>query len=405
MKQGTIPRVELPRKQHQIPPYQIGHWVLAGTPSNQPYPCTCRYDPCRYFRCPDRYRAEGDALPWGCCGRAGHTREADAGRLAAETAGRTPGFVAPGRGTSWERRFPTAAGASVAESASEAGLWDTGQGEPPPAWDAVDEASGSHGEALEAAFAHSDIHGAYEGAGEDAEERWRTELQQRRAGVAAAQCECPTPWDARAPALLWADDPEAVAASRTQELSAKPGADVRAEADAALELAGDQRAKPWKQGRHALLPGEGGTKTRGCWIAPLASGAVAVIDLPPEPRGGGVHCGDCCRDFGNAGAWEMHRKRDRQGRSTCVDPAQVWLVPPSGDMISSNDISSARQGDRTPLLKRTIGGVWSVDPIAVWGQQGPPLTPEAAQQLWARAQQELSGRRWQYGRGHNRAPR
>jgi hypothetical protein len=275
--------------------------VLAGTPSTQPYPCTCRYDPCRYLKCPDRYRAEGDALPPGCCGRAGHDPEADKAKLAAQaltgggfTSQTTGGFVARDSRTSWGRRLPTAPGVGVADS----DLWGDAPDEAPPDWDAIDEVSGSHGETLEEAFGHLETLDPFEAAGEDAEERqraaeqrWQADLVQRRAGVAAGHCDCPPPWDTDPPTLLWAAGPKATAPERSFTLSAKPGADARAEADTAIELSGGRRVKPWRQARHALLPPtDAKTKTRACWTAPLATGEVAVIDLPPEPRGGGVHC-------------------------------------------------------------------------------------------------------------------
>lgn len=367
-----IPRVELPRHQHQLAPFEVGRWVLAGSPVTEPYPCTCRYDPCRYLKCPDRYRTEGDALPPACCGRAGHTPEADAGRVAADVARRAPGFVQPDRRTAWERRFPIGSARPVAEALvthSEAGLWDGSEEEPPPAWDAIDEVSGSHGETLEDAFGHSDTLDPYLGAEEDAEERWRAEVDKRRAGVAAGHCDCPTPWDTDPPTLLWAAGPKASAPERAFTLSAKPGADARTEADTALELAGDRRLKPWKQGRHTLLPPtDAKTKTRECWTAPLEHGRVAVIDLPPEPRGGGVHCPDCHAHFRNAGAYEMHRpKAPGRPMGVCRLPGTVRLVMP-GSVAGSVIWGPA-------LLKRDMAGVWSVDAAAVWGPDGPPAQP------------------------------
>lgn len=394
MKPGTIPRVALAKHPHEMPPSRIDHWLLAGTHVLQPYPCTCWYDPCRYERCPDRYRTEGDALPWGCCGRAGHTREADAGRVA-DKSRKTPGFAAqPDRRTSWEARFPTTPGARVADQ----DLWGGVPDEAPPDWDGIDDGPPVHGETLEDPEGHSDRDEEFQPLGDVPEEPWGIRARRRR--VAEAQCDCPTPWDAAAPSLLLVDDPKAPVASSATALSEKPGADVREEADTALELAGQRRAKPWKAGRHALLPGDGGTKTRECWRAPLASGGVAVIDLPTPPRNSGIHCADCCRNFSNAGAWELHRKRDRQGRSTCVDPTCVLLVEPARLAVNA----SLAAGGGTPLLKRSIGGVWTLDPLAVWGGRERP-TPEQAQQIWLTAQQRLSGQRWRYGRGHNRVPR
>lgn len=364
MKQGTIPRVELPRKQHQLPPHQIGHWVLAGTPSTEPYPCTCRYDPCRYLKCPDRYRTEGDALPWGCCGRGGHTPEADKAKLAAQAP--TGGSFAPrDTRTTWERRLPTAPGAGVAETdlaaPGPADLWGDAPEEATPDWDAIDEVSGGHGETLEDAFGHLETLDPFEAAGEDAEERWQQELRQRRAGVAAGHCDCPTPWDTDPPTLLWAAGPKATAPERSFTLSAKPGADARAEADTAIELSGGRRVKPWRQARHALLPPpDAKTKTRACWTAPLDTGEVAVIDLPPEPRGGGVHCPDCHISLSSAGVYQIHRP---------VSPGR-----PAGVCRDPKSILTVRHG--TPLLKRRLDGVWELNRLAPWGPDGPP--PQAS---------------------------
>lgn len=373
MKQGTIPRVQLARKLTELPPHQINRWVLTGTPVTEPYPCTCRYDPCRYLKCPDRYRTEGEELPWGCCGRAGHDPVADKLKAAPVAAG----FVqAPDRRTSWERRFPTTSSPPVAE----AGLWDTGAAEEPPlAWDAIDEVSGSHGERLEDAFGHLDTLGHLQGAEDEAEELWRAEVSKRRAGVAAGHCDCPTPWDTDPPSLLWAAGPKATAPEQVVALSAKPGADARADADTAIELAGDRRTKPWREARHALLPPlDSKTKTRPCWLAPLASGRVAVIDLPPEPRGGGVHCPDCHNSFASAGAYEMHRpKRPGRPAGVCVPPGSVKLVKRAtlalrASASGSETLSIASVEHGGPLLKRDLAGVWSVDKTAVWGPEGPP---------------------------------
>lgn len=365
MKPGTIPRVELARRITDLPPYRLGHWVLAGTLTTEPYPCTCRYDPCRYLKCPDRYRTEGDALPPACCGRAGHTREADAGRLVAEAARKAPGFVQPDRRTTWERRLPAVPGVSVAE----VGLWDTGAEEPPPAWDAIDEVSGSHGETLKDAFGHLDTLGHLQGAEDEAEERWRAGVDKRRAGVAAGHCDCPTPWDTDPPTLLWAAGPKATAPERAFTLSAKPGADARAEADEVLFQAGANRTKPWREARHALLPPlDSKTKTRACWTAPLDTGEVAVIDLPPEPRGGGAHCPDCHAHFRSAGAYEMHRpKSPGRPAGVCKPPGTVRLV------MAGSTADSVQWGPA--LLKRDLAGVWSVAVDAVWGPDGPPAQP------------------------------
>lgn len=405
MKQGTIPRVELAWDKSGLPPYRPGHWIRAGTPSTEPYPCTCRYDPCRYPKCPDRYRAEGEQLPAGCCGRAGHSREADLARTGPVMVPTAAGFVTRDARTVWERRLPTAPVAGVADSE----LWGVAPDEAPPPWDAIDEVSGNHGETLEAGLGYAVAPAAPEADGGQAEELWRAELGRRRVAVASGHCECRTPWDVDPPSLLWAAGPKATAPDRALVLSQRPGADVRTEADQALELAGTRRLRPWKETRHALLPPAdpaSRVKTRACWAAPLDTGGVAVIDLPPEPRGGGVHCSDCCRDFQSRGAYELHRPRSRRG---CVDPASVRLVTDVRLALcaSAAGLSGSKQIDRVdygpPMLKRTLGGIWSVDPLAVWGTDGPKMTAEQANMLWIRTQQQLAAApRWQFGKGHNR---
>lgn len=363
-----IPRVALPKKQHELPPFEIGRWVLAGSPVSEPYPCVCWYDPCRYARCPDRTRADrervAELLPPGCCGRADAARPRE--QVVAEA-----GFVQPNRRTTWERRFPTARLADVlppGELMAESDLWTPAEEDPfgpdwgaVPGWDAIDEVSGSHEETLEGAEGHSDTPDRFRDFRSEAEKLWR----EMRARVAAAQCDCPTPWDTDPPTLLWAAGPKATAPERAFELSAKPGADSRAEADQAIELSGDRRLRPWKQGRHALLPPVEGRKTRECWSAPLEGGRMAVIDLPPEPRAGGVHCPDCHTHWRTAGAYEMHRpKSPGHPAGVCRDPATVRLVMAGS---TADDVCWG-----PPLLKRDMAGVWSVDTRAVWGPDGPP---------------------------------
>lgn len=422
MAETTIPRVELPKGGGQIPARPVGHWIAAGTPCDQPYPCTCWYSPCTYERCPDRYRTEGGALPDGCCGRgspvAGKTpKEAleywvgvggypKSGKPREKTLSTPGGFKPRDQRTTWEKRLPTAPGAPVADS----DLWADGLDDAPPAWDAIDEVSPDHGDELEEPSGYSVPPAAPDGERSEAEERWHAELGRRQAVVVAGHCDCATPWDVDAPLLLLAKT-KTGPVETTWSLPDRPGIDVRAEAELRLREhpLGLRPLRAWKDGRHGLLPPTdpgSRTKTRPGWLAPLADGAWAVIDVPDAPRGGGVHCPDCHRDFGNAGAFQAHRPGRGRG---CVDPASVRLVRhvrlapgasttgPSGSM----QIDHVEYGPQ--LLKRTLAGVWSIDPLAVW-PDGPPMTPEAAMALWRQAQDRLAAApRWRFGRGQNRA--
>lgn len=411
MSTRYLPRLgDLPKERHQLPPYQVGHWVLAGTPVAEPYPCTCRYDPCRYERCADRNRADraqvAELLPPGCCGRP-DAATPRAPRKPGEATG-TPGGHSDGPGgvpgaprgsgsdlTTWERRLPTAPGAPVADSE----LWGAVLADAPPDWEGIDEVSLVHGETSEGDFGYSVPTEDFQPLREVPETIWGLASIKRRARE--AQCDCATPWDADPPALLVAANAKAgTTVVMHFVLSDKPGADVRKEADIALELAGHRRLKPWKSARHGLLPAPRG-KTRECWSAQLDGGTdggrVAVIDLPPAPTGSGVHCPDCCRNFTNTGAWELHRKRQRDGRYLCVDPASVTLV---GHVTLAR--SASHNNRPTPMLKRSIGGVWAIDPAAVWGPDGPPLTPEQVNTLYWDAQRAVQARPWQFGKGHNR---
>ncbi len=247
----------------------------------------------------------------------------------------------------------------------------------------------------------------------------------------ASSCDCVTPWDPPAPVLLIATGKDGPV-RRSHPLPKV--ADVRAAADEALSVLGCRRVKPWRDGRHVLLPPQPGArgKTRPCWHAQLDDGTLAVLDTPDE-TGSGVHCPDCHRDFHNAGAWGMHRARGRYGLGECKDPATVKCIrftevtPGRVDLIG-RPVAASRLERVTygaPMLKRTAGGVWSVDPLAPWGVGGPRMTREEASTIWTRAQERLGGARcpacfkarrtgsraavghtesgpWEFGCGHNR---
>lgn len=343
MATSTIPRVELPKTIDKLPQKGPGFWIIAGTPANEPYPCTCWYAPCSYDKCPDRQRTEGDALPEGCCGRRAQP--------VAES-----GFV-PGRPAEWKP--------------AQRPVEPSGHPEVPTA--APEALTGELGRVRE-----------------------------------AFSCDCETPWDPPPPALLIAAGKDGPIRS-TVRLAAKVP-DVRGLADAALNDLGRRREKPWKDGRHVLLPPQPGArgKTRPCWHAPLDDGTLAVLDTPDE-TGSGAHCPDCHRNFANAGAWGMHRSRGRHGLGECKDPATVLCIdtvevaPAYTDLVGRLIPSRMRNVTYgAPLLKRTLGGVWSVDPLAPWGVKGPSMTRDEASTIWTRAQEELGRNRWAYGHGHNR---
>lgn len=330
---STIAHVELPKTAEELPEFRVGHWIAAGTPVTEPYPCTCWYSPCTYAKCPDRLRTEGDALPQGCCGR-----------NAAPVA--EPGFV-PGRPADWSQK---------------------------PAQTAVERSGGTEvpGSPVEGS---SGVQGGARG---------------------PSSCDCRTPWDPPAPLLMFAATKDGPVTSVVSLPERCP--DVRAEGDRVLAENGRERAKPWKDTRHTLLPPEPGQrgKTRPCWSAQLADGTLAVIDTPDE-TGSGVHCPDCCRDFANAGAYQLHRRRAPQGREVCADPATVTVVvradvePALVDLVgrvrAPSRVVQVHRG--APLLRRGVGGVWATDPKAPWGIDGPPFSPEEASGIWTRAQERL----------------
>ena len=345
MSTATIPRLEDIRKARgDAPPANLpGHWIGAGTPTWEPYPCVCRYSPCRYEKCDDRLRTEGDALPPGCCGRRS-TGVADDG-------------FAVGRPADWKPAQ------KPVERSGVTGLREDG----------------------------------VSGAGD------------RLGGAARHACECVTPWDRPPPVLLIAAGKDGPV--RESHRLPERVADVRGAADELLGVLGCSRAKPWKDGRHVLLPPDPGSraKTRPCWHAQLADGRLAVLDTPDE-SGSGVHCPDCHENFANSGAWELHRRKGRYGLGECRKPGTVLMVehavvsPPYVDLVGRARPSALEHVSHgLPMLVRGAGGVWRVDPAAVWGAKGCPLSPEEISSVWTRAQEKLGARRrWVFGKGANR---
>ena len=322
-----------------------GQWIVARTSTHDPYPCTCRYAPCRYERCPDRERHDPQNLPDECCGSTAARQRRD------RTGQATPGAARRDTTQGWAERDRKPAPAARREQPrrplAEDDLW----GPPPDArlvrWDSIDEASPVPAALTTAPQGGSVPPGAQRQSGEQPEPR--------RLSGRERHCDCRTPWDADPPVLLIAD--AAKAGSRIswrQPLSRTPGADIREQAEQLLHAHGYALAKPWKDGRHGLIP-TAGRKTRAGWVAPIreqAGGGVAVIDVPPE--GSGVHCSDCCTNYSNAAAYQLHRPS--------------WLRPcrPPGS------IRTVRHG--VPMLKRDAAGVWSIDPSCVW----PPGKAPAA---------------------------
>lgn len=343
MTTSTIPRVELPTTVDKLPEQRYGHWIIAGTPATEPYPCTCRYVPCRYEKCQDRQRTEGERLPEGCCGRRTNPMAG-------------PGFV-PGRPTEWkpaQRPVERSGHPEVSPRAPEAPTGELG------------------------------------------------------AAREAFSCDCETPWDPPPPALLISAGKDGPI--RHMVRLAPKVADVRGLAAAALAELGRRREKPWKDGRHVLLPPQPGArgKTRPCWHASLDDGTLAVLDTPEETSSG-MHCPDCCRNFANVGAWGMHRARGRYGLGECKDPATVLCIDTVEVTPAYTDLAGRYVASRVrhvtygmPLLKRTMGDVWSVDPLAPWGTKGPSMTRDEALQVWNRERERLAASPWKFGRGHNR---
>jgi hypothetical protein len=233
------------------------------------------------------------------------------------------------------------------------------------------------------------------------------QVERPRLNIAELHCDCPTPWDPDPPVLLVAatkDGPVQVA----RQLATKPGQDVRAAADQVLAELGTRTVKPWKDTRHTLLPPAdpmSRVKTRPGWATGLADGRHAVVDVPPD-KSAGVHCGDCHRNFANAGAHQVHKAR---WDAPCRDPAailaitQVVVEPPGTDSWGRQRLSRIVRVDHgVHLMDRMVGGVWTVNKKAPWGPSGPPMDDTRAMEFWRAAQDKLKANQpWQFGRGHN----
>ncbi len=395
---ATIPRVKLPRAFKDLPPYRVGHWILAGTPGGQPYPCVCWYDNCNYPKCPDRERTEGDALPAGCCGRASGShgertepaaRYASGDRSSSSTWKPRESFTQSLTPAELARRSRPPAPPRPAVAGD---LWSAPWDEQPPAWDALDdpEATGDDPdeyspvatEALEPALGHSNGDAPAGQHSEPSDEHWaQSELQQARNRIWADQCDCPTPWDPPPATVLVADTKDGPV-RRSIALDG-PRPEARERATKELEAAGWRLAKPWRDGRHTLLPPAGKLKTRPGLVADLIgvgeSRAYAVVDLPPE-ESPGVHCIDCHLSWASNVAYQLHRPDWMQ---PCRDPSKIATVLHG-----------------TPMLLRGPGGVWSLNTEAVYGPGGCPMPHGRILDLHQRATREL--KRWQFGKGHNR---
>jgi hypothetical protein len=294
---ATIPRVKLPRAFKDLPPYRPGHWILAGTPAGQPYPCVCWYDNCNYPKCPDLGRTEGLALPPGCCGRASGShgeRTEPAARYASGNRGPSPTWRPKGS----LPQSLTPAGSSRRACPRHSALrwpafWSAPWDREPPAWDALDdpeppedgpdEASPFATEELGPVLGHADGDAALGQHSEPSDG-----LQQARNRIWADQCDCPTPWDPPPAALLVADTKTGPV--RKSVALDGPRPESRERAEQALAALGWRLAKPWRDGRHTLLPPEGKLKTRPGLVADLVgadnSRAYGVVSLPPRsPRG------------------------------------------------------------------------------------------------------------------------
>jgi len=260
--------------------------------------------------------------------------------------------------------------------------WDA---EPAP-WDldGPDEASGSHGETLEPTGPHSNGDEPVRQHSEPSERRWdaEAELKLARARIWADQCDCPTPWDPP-PAVLLVAETKNGPVRQAIALDC-PRHEAREHAIKALADVGWEPAKPWRDGRHTLLPPPGKLKTRPGLVADLVgpdnSRAYGVVDLPAE-ESPGVHCIDCHLSFSSNVAYQLHRP---SWMRPCSEPSKVVTVLHG-----------------SPMLLRDPAGLWRTNPDAVYGPGGAPVSRGRANDIWERATREL--KRWRFGKGHNRS--
>jgi hypothetical protein len=313
---AAIPRLaDLVEARGDAPPVpEPGRWLVAGTPVAEPYPCVCRYTPCKWPKCPDAVRAEGEALPAGCCGRRNLAVRAD-------------GFE-HGAPADWTPRQRPSGGRSAPGVAV---------GTPEPVSALLDRARG--------------------------------------AGTALA-CDCPTPWDPPPPLLLIAESKTGPIREHRPIAASKDPRALADVALAAMGLARSVAWRDGRHTLLPPSPGSRG-KTRPCWHAPLADGSLAVLDTPDE-TGSGVHCPDCHANFANAGAWEVHRARDGwravcKDPATVLVVEAVEVAPAEVDLVgrvrSASRVVSVRRS--VPMLKRGMAGVWQLDGKCPWGGGRP----------------------------------
>lgn len=336
-----------------------GVWLGTGTSIHDPYPCICKYDPCRWDKCYDRGRSDNAHLPDHCCGSvASNRRREQTGQQVPAEPGWSTTDVPPKTGRSEavyhrgsDRAIDMRRSAPAVGDVRSDDLWGPAPAlEPAPVyWGAVDEPP----EVDDAPGGHSDTPKPARQTPVAADAPRAPSGRPPGAGR-APDCDCPTPWDPPPPVLLIAASPKADGRiSQRWELPARHPQGHRALADQLLTQHGYALAKDWEQKRHALIPGR--PRMRPCWLAPIpeeAGGGVAVLDMP-EPTGNGMHCADCHINAGSAAAFQLHRP---SWLSPCKPPASVKTV---------------RHG--TPMLVQSVEGVWTVNSRAAWPPGRGPL--------------------------------
>jgi len=346
-------------------------WIGTGTSIYEPYPCTCRYNPCRWDRCHDRTRTDNAHLPDHCCGSQTNQRRRAQGEAEAAA---PPGWVRPQAARRPPRPAPAARPPRPAPLADD--LWGPAPAlEPVPVyWGAVDEPPPEPDDVSEGADPYRGTPEPTRQTPVAAEVLRATPVRAPAAGR-APDCDCRTPWDPPPPTLLIACSPKQDGKVRQRwELPARVPQGHRLLAEAILIGDSYMLAGEWEQKRHALMPGR--PRMRPCWLAPITEetgGGVAVIDMP-EPTGTGVHCADCHINLANASAFQVHKP---DWRADCKPPEAIRVVrdtevepgrlTPSG-VVRSRLVAVRYAG---PLLVRGKDGVWAVDSQAPWSRHRP----------------------------------